>query len=160
MKNIFIFGGISVLVLVLGVWWSDFLIEKQPKEQAAEIDDTNIVSRSGLHYHSNIKIFVNNEPIPIPGDIGIGLQYANTPTYDKEMRMTAMHTHDPDGTIHLEFPSLVTKDDMKLGNFFLIWGKDFMSFGPTVSMTVNGVENAELENYEMKDGDKIELYYQ
>jgi len=48
----------------------------------------------------------------------------------------------------------------KFSNFFRIWDKEFMSFGSSVTMTVNRETNTELENYEMKDGDKIELYYQ
>tara|TARA_B100000745_G_scaffold126015_1_gene82109 strand:- start:3700 stop:3861 length:162 start_codon:yes stop_codon:yes gene_type:complete len=47
----------------------------------------------------------------------------------------------------------------KLKNFFVIWGKDMMSFGENVTMTVNGKENMELGEYEMKDGDIIELRY-
>ena len=41
-----------------------------------------------------------------------------------------------------------------------MWGKDFMKLGSTVKMTVNGEEKAELQNYIMKDGDKIELRYE
>ena len=82
------------------------------------------------------------------------------PTFDQNMRMTAMHTHESDGTIHLEFPGLVKRNDTTLGNFFRIWGKDFMSFGSSVTMMVNGKANTELDSYEMKDGDKIELRYE
>ena len=32
--------------------------------------------------------------------------------------------------------------------------------GGTVKMLVNGKENAEFENYLMKDGDKIEISYE
>lgn len=149
-----------MLILTGGVWWSNSLAEKQLEEEVAGVDAATIVSRTGLHSHPEIKIFVNDEPVPVPGNIGVGAQYAGKPTYDAGMRMTAMHTHEPDGTAHLEFPGLVTTDDMKLGNFFAIWGREFMSFGSTVSMTVNGEENTELENYKMKDGDKIELHYQ
>lgn len=71
-----------------------------------------------------------------------------------------MHTHDSSGVIHLEFQGLVRQDDVKLGRLFEIWGKDFMEFGSSVSMTVNGEESTELQNYRMKDGDKIELKYE
>lgn len=82
------------------------------------------------------------------------------PTFDHNMGMTAIHTYEPDGVIHLEIAGVVTKDDIKLENFFRIWGKDFREFGSSVRMKVNGKENTELENYEMKDGDKIELRYE
>ena len=35
-----------------------------------------------------------------------------------------------------------------------------MEFGSKVIMTVNGEENFEFENYQMRDGDKIELRYE
>ena len=34
------------------------------------------------------------------------------------------------------------------------------SFGVLSSMTINGIENSELGNYQMKDGDKIVLRYE
>ena len=149
-KNIFIIGGLAVLLLIGGVWWSNSLQESDP----------NIISTQGVHWHPQIEVYVKGEKQEIPANIGIGPQYTGMPTFDTSMRMTAMHTHEPDGTIHLEFPALVTKEDTTLGNFFRIWGKDFMSFGSSVVMTVNGEENTELESYEMKDGDKIELRYE
>ena len=82
------------------------------------------------------------------------------PTFDSAMRMTAMPTHEDMPIIHMEFSKRVSKEDTRLGNFFKIWGKGFMEFGSTVTMSVNGTQNTELENYEMKDGDKIELRYE
>ena len=54
----------------------------------------------------------------------------------------------------------MTKDDVKLGNFFRIWGKDIRSFGDGMTMTVNGEANTEFDNYQMRDKDKIELRYE
>lgn len=151
MKNIFIIGGIAILLLVGGVWWSNSI----------QSSDPDTISTRGVHWHPQIEIYVQGEKQEIPANIGIGMQYASTPTFDQNMRMTAMHTHEPDGTIHLEFPARVTREDTKLKNFFAIWGKDMMSdFGTLTKMTVNGEENAELGEYEMKDGDKIELQYE
>lgn len=150
MKNIFIIGGLAILLLIGGVWWSNSVQESNP----------DIISTRGVHWHPQIEIYVKGEKQGIPANIGVGPQYASMPTFDASMRMTAMHTHEPDGTIHLEFPARVTREDTTLGNFFMIWGKDFMSFGSSVTMTVNDKENTELENYEMKDGDKIELRYE
>jgi len=149
MKNILIIGGIVILLLAGGVWWSN----------SQQSSDPNIISTRGVHWHPQLTIYVNDEKQDIPANIGIGTQYASMPTFDQSMRMTAMHTHEPDGTIHLEFPGRVTREDTTLGNFFMIWGKDMMEFGPSVTMTVNGKENTELGEYLMKDGDKIELRY-
>lgn len=151
MKNILIGSGIVIFLLAGGVWWS----------QSLQSSDPNIISTRGIHWHPQIEIYVNGETQEVPANIGIGMQYASTPTFDQGMRMTAMHTHEPDGTIHFEFPARVTREDTKLKNFFAIWGKDMMSdFGTLTTMTVNGEENTELGEYEMKDGDKIELHYQ
>lgn len=143
-------AAVAVALLVGGVWWSNSL----------QSSNSSTISTRGVHWHPQIEIYVKGKKQEIPANIGIGIQYASTPTFDQSMRMTAMHTHETDGIIHLEFPAHVTLDDTKLTNFFAIWGKDMMSFGSTVIMTVNGKEAAELGEYEMKDGDKIELRYE
>ena len=51
------------------------------------------------------------------------------------------------------------RDDVKLNKFFEVLGKDFMEFGSSITMTVNGDDKAELQNYVMGNGDKIELHY-
>ena len=87
--------------------------------------------------------------------------HAGMPGYDASMQMAAMHTHDASGVIHLEFArGPVRQDDVKLSQFFYMWGKDMRSFGGNMRMMVNGVENTEYENYMMQDGDKIELHYE
>ena len=112
------------------------------------IPEGEILSRSGLHWHSELAIFVKGEKQEIPANVGIGVVHS------------PMHTHDLSGVIHLEFQGVVHKDDLNLGRFFELWGKDFMELGSSVKMTVNGEENAELQNYIMRDGDKVELRYE
>ena len=150
MKNIFIIIMAAILLLIGGIWWSN----------SSQSSDPNIVSTQGIHWHSQLTIYVDGKKQDIPANIGVGPQYDSMPTFDSGMRMTAMHTHEPDGTIHLEFPDRVTKNDIVLGNFFRIWGKDFLEFRPSIHMTVNNEGNTELQNYIMKDGDKIELRYE
>jgi hypothetical protein len=151
MKNTLIVSAIALLLIIGGVWWS-----KSPQS-----NDPNIISTNGVHWHPHLTIYVNGEKQDVPANIGVGMQYASMPTFDQNMRMTAIHTHEPDGTIHFEFPGIVTREDTTLSNFFKIWGKDMMSdFGILVSMTVNGEEATELGEYEMKDGDEIELRYE
>jgi len=152
MKNTFIIGSIAAtLLLVGGVWWLNSLQESDP----------NTISTRGVHWHPQIEIYKKGEKQDIPANIGVGMQYASMPTFDQSMRMTAMHTHEPDGTIHLEFSGRVMREDTTLGNFFVIWGKDMMGeFGTLTKMMVNGEETTEFGAYEMKDGDKIELRYE
>ena len=150
MKYALLIGGPIIALLVIGsIAWS------RPSEDS----DPSLVARDGLHWHPTLEIYVRDEKIEIPADIGVGSQYAGMPTYDNGMRMTAIHTHDDAPIIHLEFPGPVRTDDITLGQFFTIWGKDMRSFGTNMRMTVNGVENTELESYSMRDGDIITLRY-
>ena len=139
------------MLLVGGVLWSK-------SNQSSNLD---IISQSGIHWHPSLAIYVNGRQIEIPANTGIGPQFANTRGYDPQMQMAAVHTHEDLPLIHLEFMSgPVYKEDVNLGQFFKIWGKDIHSFGTDLRMTVNGVENTELDRYVMHDGDKIELRYQ
>lgn len=121
------------------IWWSKSLQENDP----------NVVSRTGIHWHSNLSILVNGEEQEVSPNIGItgGI-------------MMPMHTHESGGEIHLEKGGIVRKKDLTLSQFFKIWGRDMNSFGSNVRMTVNGVENTELGDYAMRDGDKVELRYE
>lgn len=135
---------IALAVIVIGgsigtfVW---YLANRPP------IPEGEIISRRSLHFHPELTVFVEGEKVEIPANLGIGAVH------------NPMHTHDTSGVIHLEFQGLVRRDGLKLGKFFEVWGRDFMEFGPSVTMTVNGKENTKLQNYVMGDGDKIELHY-
>lgn len=111
------------------------------------LPEGEIISRRGLHFHPELAIFVEGEKIEIPANIGIGAVHH------------PMHTHDASGVIHLEFQGVVRRDDLRLGKFLERWGKDIAEFGSSVTMTVNGEERTELQNYVMGDGDKIVLRY-
>ena len=149
--KIIIIGGILATALLLGgVWWSGSSTSK----------NSDVVGRNGLHWHPELLIFVKGVKQEIPANIGVGPQYAGAPGYDPKMKMAAVHTHGDLPLIHLEFMSgVVHKNDVELGKFFKIWGKDIHSFGNAIKMTVNGKENVEYEQYIMRDGDKIELHY-
>jgi hypothetical protein len=135
---------IALTVIIIGgsigafVW---YLATRPP------IPEGEILSRSGLHWHPELAIFAKGEKQEIPANLGIGAVH------------NPMHTHDSSGVIHLEFQGVVRKDDLKLGRFFELWCKDFMEFGSSVRMTVNGEENAEYADYILRDKDKIELQY-
>ena len=138
MKNTLIIIGAAILLLLGGAWWSKSLQSKDP----------NLISTKGIHWHPELVIYVKGEKIEIPQNIGLGAVHQ------------PVHTHEDLPLIHLEFQGLVRKQDIILGQFFKNWGKDIRSFGTDMKMTVNGQENTEYENYEMKDGDKIELRYE
>ncbi len=110
----------------------------------------------GMHIHPHLKIVIKGEEEMIPANVGIVSPSCFRP----------IHTHDASGTLHLEFPK---QRDVRLGEFFLIWGEQFDSnqifdfqSGPEgqVKMFVNGQENTEFENYIMKDLDQIIIMYE
>lgn len=138
MKKEFIIGSI-LLVGVLGglLWWS----------AALQTNDPEVVSAKGIHWHPELKVFVKGVAQPVQQNLGLGAVHS------------PLHTHEDLPIVHLEFEGLVKKQDITLGKFFTLWGKDIRSLGTTLRMTVNGVENTEYENYVFKEGDKIELFY-
>lgn len=135
---------VTLLFAVAMIWWA----KANQSVQTNNLSDSNIISMKGIHTHPQLEIYVKGVQQEIPN--GVGLAGNHKP----------MHTHDDVPIVHLEFPAKVTEDDTRLGKFFEVWGKDFREFGQTVTMTVNGEPNNELENFQMKDGDKIVLNYE
>ena len=136
MKAFFIIGGIAILALI---GWVVFSQSNNP----------DILARSGLHWHAHLTIEARGANVVIPE--GIGLTGEEMP----------IHTHATDGIIHMEFPGVVTKEDVMLGQFFKVWGKNMRTaFGTLSSMTVNGATSTAYENYVMHDGDSIVLSYE
>jgi hypothetical protein len=132
--------GVLAVVILGALLWSG-----SSEPQAASVE---ILSRSGLHWHPEISIYVKGVRQEIPAGIGLGA--VEDP----------IHTHDASGVIHLEMEGLVRRADTTLGEFFAVWNKTFADFGTaTPRMLVNGQENSELLDYPMKDKDKIELYF-
>jgi hypothetical protein len=62
------------------------------------------------HIHQHIDIFVHGKRISVPA--GIGFDPANN-------GLAIIHTHDDDGTIHVESPF---EHEFTLGHFFDVWG--------------------------------------
>jgi hypothetical protein len=78
------------------------------------------------HVHAHLDVFVNGHPVEIPGGIGIeitdpavqrfGSGYGGIPEEGCEQAcISPLHTHDPDGVIHIEAPS---EARFTLGQFF------------------------------------------
>jgi len=144
---------VLIWVISLGlVGYAIFWVMTLPK-----LPQTAVISQSGIHWHPNISITIKGEKIEIPAGIGIGAVH------------NPMHTHEADGTVHMEYGGIVREKDTRVGNFFKVWGKDFdatgimgnkVGVGGGMIMMVNGVENTEFDNYLMKDGDKIEIIFE
>lgn len=136
-------GSLAALVLLLG----GFLVfGSTPRPVSTE----GLISANGIHWHPTLEIYVKGVKQQIPAAIGLGV--AHQP----------VHTHEDDigkGVIHLEFAGTVRNEDVQLGRFFQMWGKNMRSFGANIQMTVNGEENTDYESYVMRDKDRIELRY-
>ena len=144
--------GIIVLAVVL-IAWSRIGGGEQPQP----VVQGEVISKNGIHWHPNLSISVRDEEIPIP--VNTGLIGGHSP----------MHTHETDGTIHLEFEGLVEKKDITVGQFFELWGKEFSSnqlFENSASgterivMYVNGVKNTEYENYVFQEHDEVKIVFE
>jgi hypothetical protein len=62
------------------------------------------------HYHAHLDIFVDGKPVPVAADIGI----------EQSGAMSALHTHDEGGVIHVE--AKTKGDTYTLGQVFKQWG--------------------------------------
>ena len=143
---------IVLAVLALLFWGGWYLFSKvEPTEEP------DIISKTPIHWHPELKIKILGEYQEIPANIGIGVVHQT------------LHTHDVDGVIHIEPKGLVRESDIELGRFFETWGKTFnkdcifdfcTGSEGQVKMFVNGEPNFEFENYIMRDLDKIEIVYE
>jgi hypothetical protein len=141
MKTFFISIG-ALALLALGA------LLLLPKGEGTRLpNDPDIVAAAGMHWHPRLEIYVKGQPVEIPQNIGLGAVHK------------PIHTHEDLPLLHLEFPAMVRMNDIRLGRFFEIWGRDMRSFGENMRMTVNGKESTDYENYVMKDGDVITLNY-
>lgn len=154
--KIIIIGGILTISIIVGI----SVLFSNSSSKSSSIPDDQIVAQKGLHWHPRLAVYINGKKQEFTDNIGLGAVHQK------------MHTHAQDykdGVVHMEMQGVVTKDETKLGNFFRIWGKTFNSTqifdkkngdGGIVKMLVNGKENKEFENYEMRDGDKIEVKFE
>jgi len=160
-----VIGGItllSVAILVGGVFFLSGGSNSSTSSKSADISvpKSEILASNGMHWHPKLSIYIKGEKQPFTNGIGLNGAVHNP-----------IHTHDDadKDIVHMEFQGVVTKEDTKLANFFKIWGKKFSSTQifdkkngeeGTVKMTVNGKGNTQFENYQMRDGDMIEIKYE
>lgn len=160
MNKSIIWAIVLAVVIVGGVMWSKNLQENDP----------NLISANGIHWHPTLSIVINGEQQDIPSNIGLVGGHYPIHTHDEvaDQRETG-EVHENEKPLHLEFGSAVRTEDVRLGNFFDIWGKTFNSecifdncnsSESKVSMTVNGEPNTDFEEYIMQDGDRIEIRYE
>jgi hypothetical protein len=80
------------------------------------------------HIHAHLSVYVNGSPRALPGGIGIPgstvVQTAQGPVANGGQCIYWLHTHAPDGVIHVESP---TQRIFTLGNFFDEWRQPLSS---------------------------------
>jgi hypothetical protein len=64
-----------------------------------------------FHIHQHVAILDHGKPVPIPSDVGQAIGASC---------LYWMHTHTPDGIVHIESPKFRT---FFLGDFFDVWGQ-------------------------------------
>lgn len=160
MKRKTIYLAIIVILIVVGI----FILFKK----LSNSDNTFEVPKKPIHWHPKLKIIIKGEEQFIPVNIGISIGN-NIDNQISGMRMSPVHTHESDGTIHLENNKPWLKPEtLTLGYFFEVWNRNFNSScifdycdgeNGTLKMTVNGKPNYNFGNYVMHDGDEIVIGY-
>lgn len=153
-----IIGGIVLLTLAIFAGGVFFL--SKGTSPNSSVPQADIVAQNGLHWHPKLAIYIKGDKIGLDDNIGLGAAHQKLHTHTEDYK---------DGVVHMEMEGIVTKADTKLGNFFRIWRKEFNSTQifdkinggeGKVRMLINGTETDQFENYEMKDGDNIEIRYE
>ena len=152
---------IFFIVLVFAVFI--LLLKKSPRPE-----NTTGVPQQPIHWHPKLKIIIKGEEQFIPQGIGINIGN-NIDNQISSMRMSPTHTHESDGTIHLENNRPWQKPEtLTLGYFFNVWEKNFNNScifeycngeNGHLKMAVNGKENFEFDRYMMHDKDEIFIEY-
>lgn len=152
--------GLITILLVGGyIWWSSVSkdasmeeLERMTSREVALRSTTDMATK--FHIHPEIKIVINEVEQNIPEDIGVSA-----------IGMTAIHTHEGGGLIHVEAP---IQKDFTIGDFFAVWGKTFtqnqildsvVDESHQITVTVNGILVDTFDNTMMNDHDKIIISY-
>ena len=160
MKRKTIYLVIIFILIVIGI----FILFKK----SSNSDNAFDVPKKPIHWHPKLTIIIKGERQLIPTNIGISIG-KNIDNQISGMRMSPTHTHESDGTLHLENNRPWLKPDtLTLGYFFEVWDKNFNSScifeycngeAGTLTMTVNGKPSYDFGDYIMHDKDNIIIEY-
>jgi hypothetical protein len=88
-----------------------------PSDARADIAAAGLTPESAettaVHYHAHLDVIVNGEAVTVPAEVGYVFSDG------KPTGITALHTHDTSGVIHIESPA---NTPYTLGQFFTEWG--------------------------------------
>ena len=150
------------VLVILGIGGGIFGItrlNRQSSYDQAQFDiTTECVTHGnlGMHIHPLLSIFIDGEKQDIPANIGIVSSTC----------FRLIHTHDASGKLHIEWR---TVRDFTLGDFFKGWDRSFskgqifdykVDKAHALTITVNGIPSEKYEDLILRDGDRIEIYYE
>ena len=147
-----LYWGIGIIVAIALALF--FLGRGDPQTQ--NVLDINLREHANLalHLHPKVQIMINGEEFPIPTDIGI---FPNG--------MKVIHTHEGDGTLHVESPY---PHQFYLEDFFTICGKRFTDKcifeycedeSHALEVYVNGEKSSLYGLIPLYDQDEIRIIY-
>ena len=90
-----------------------------PDEVAARVADAGLdMGPMGVaeHYHPHLRVVVGGTEVEVPSNVGVDPETG---------AMSALHTHEPDGTLHIEADE--KGEVFTLGQFFTEWGVELSS---------------------------------
>lgn len=155
MKQLFVIGLAVILfasvIAGIGSFTNSFAPNPAANHESAQLK---------MHNHVQLSIIINNQQVRIPANIGIDSTLYRNHSLDAygtaNPQVAPLHTHDADGTIHIESTELRS---FTLGDFLDIWGLDFA--GRTVVLLVDRSNiQTDYRNYVLRDGEQLILNVQ
>jgi len=140
-KSTLIVLGIAVVILGF-VFYPGVRSSDAPRSVPCLLPNLSLVQ----HLHPTLAITVDGEPETVPANIGL------SQTCER-----AIHTHDPDGVIHVEAQD---RRAYTFGDFLWVWNKNLNRDGYALDVFVDGERFTEnLAELEFEDRQAIELRY-
>jgi len=126
--RLFWVGGVAVVVIAVAAI-AVFANQAGQANAAPTVDGIQCVATEGnvTHTHQHLAIYDKGKPVPVPQGIGIS---------DGKGCLFALHTHSPDGIVHVESP---TQAQNTLGQFFDIWGQPLSRTQVTSLVDAHGI---------------------
>jgi len=158
-KNKFIVIGVIVAV-VAAIAFYGYRLDNTIDSSFASIDGITCETKeySTFHVHAHLDIFVDGHPLTVPEGVGFGVARNKVPPVTECLYW--LHTHKPDGIIHIESPQT---HNFTLGQFFDVWKSTSGGAPPTNEepiIHVNGdLVTTKLNETPLNAHDEIVLVY-
>lgn len=145
---------IAVLIVIGGalIAWGRYNAATAP---LAMWKDTDVACLEGghqsavRHIHAQLLITENGTQQTIPANVGI-----------EPGCMAEVHTHEPNGRLHVETARAGRADKITLADFFAVWGRPFDREDMAETIVVNGQrELSDPSEVQITEGKQIHLRY-